>query len=834
MGEFLVFLAVVLGFAMVAGPVLAIIALVRGEKLRKRVADLETALRLGELAVPPPPPRPAAAVPAIAVPPAVVAPAPPPPIPRPAPAAQEMPPPPPQVRVLPPPPPPRRDFATNLGPKLLVATGALAFVVFLGLFVKYAWENDWVGPTGRVLSGALMGLALLAGGVRLLGREYRPLGQGLAGAGLASLYVSAFGAHGFYQLISWQGAGILMLAITTSAVLLALKLDARLLAALAWVGGYLTPVLLAPGEDLALALFAYLAFLDVGAMMLDRRKPWLETAPLAMLGTLLLYTAWYAQFFRAERFGVAAFGIVLFTGLFAAGMARKERGPALAVVLAIAAVGVSVLAGSADRPVWILLLSMALAVAALFFASSLGSLFAVIGSVAFVLPLLVWSLAHFRPEAFGLAAGWVLLGLLLFTLWKREGCPDVLRAAVLVVGGLFSVGMAAGANRPVALMLFLLAQAGVAILVRRSWDWAEAIGIVMAFASALAWFNAFYKLEEASHALALALPVAGVYLGSLVIRNLVLGWGLARADLVSHIANATFVWTILYRVLYSTDARTLGLASVALAVLYLGIGLAGLRKELADPSNVRTCLGLAAVFLTLAIPVQLGLHGITLAWALEGALLLWLGARFASWRTRVGAYAVLALAVLRLFARHFPLHGSEPFAPVMNPAFGTWLFVIACLGVGVLLVSRAGLAGEQPDSVLAPATAVSGLLLLFLLLTWETRGTFISAAREALATGNRAAAEQAAFQGGLAVSVLWTIFATGLLAAGLAARNRPLFYAAYGLFAFTSIKVVFVDLATLQTLYRMLSFLALALLLLAGAYLNLRFRARLLPQEAET
>jgi uncharacterized membrane protein len=80
--------------------------------------------------------------------------------------------------------------------------------------------------------------------------------------------------------------------------------------------------------------------------------------------------------------------------------------------------------------------------------------------------------------------------------------------------------------------------------------------------------------------------------------------------------------------------------------------------------------------------------------------------------------------------------------------------------------------------------------------------------------------------------VLWTAFATGLLAAGLALRSRPLFYAAYGLFAATASKVVLVDLATLQALYRMLSFLALALLLLAGAYLNLRFRARLLPREA--
>jgi uncharacterized membrane protein len=40
------------------------------------------------------------------------------------------------------------------------------------------------------------------------------------------------------------------------------------------------------------------------------------------------------------------------------------------------------------------------------------------------------------------------------------------------------------------------------------------------------------------------------------------------------------------------------------------------------------------------------------------------------------------------------------------------------------------------------------------------------------------------------------------------------------------------DLSTLKTVYRMLSFLVLALLLMAGAYLNLRFRERLLPRGA--
>jgi uncharacterized membrane protein len=75
------------------------------------------------------------------------------------------------------------------------------------------------------------------------------------------------------------------------------------------------------------------------------------------------------------------------------------------------------------------------------------------------------------------------------------------------------------------------------------------------------------------------------------------------------------------------------------------------------------------------------------------------------------------------------------------------------------------------------------------------------------------------------------VFAIGLLGAGLGLRSRGLFYAAYALFAVTAGKVVVFDLATLPTLYRMLSFLALGVLLLAGAWLNLRFRARLVAPE---
>jgi uncharacterized membrane protein len=196
---------------------------------------------------------------------------------------------------------------------------------------------------------------------------------------------------------------------------------------------------------------------------------------------------------------------------------------------------------------------------------------------------------------------------------------------------------------------------------------------------------------------------------------------------------------------------------------------------------------------------------------------------------RLAGYGVTGLAVIRLLAYHLPLHEAG-FVPVLNSGFGTWLFVIATLALGHRLTRASGTSGE-PDRWLRPGLAAAALALLFVATTAETGDTFAQWARAAEAAGHLEAARFTRRAAGLGLSVLWTLFATGLLAGGLAARSRALYYAGFALFGFTALKVVFVDLATFPTLLRMFSFLALAVLLMAGAYLNLRFRARLAPPE---
>lgn len=708
--------------------------------------------------------------------------------------------------------------------------GALAFVAFLALFVRYAWENDWVGPTGRLLLSALTSLGMLAGGIRLMGREYRPLGQGLAAIGLAGLYVTAFGAHGFYDLIPKSAAGLFMIVVTGCGVAIADRLDGRLLAALAWIGGYLTPVLLTTGEDRAESLFAYLLLLGAGALVLDHRKPWPETMPLGFLGTMVLYAGWFGQHFRPERFEVAVAGLVLFTGLFAIGTARKERSLGLGVVLLVAASWAAAFVAEVDRPELVMILALGLATLALREARRYGFGLAMVAAFAAAVPFLAWAGAFYRPDRLGLAAAWLVGAVLLFV---AQPLPDpraaaFFPAAALMAGGLGAVGLAAVTDRPVALLGLLAAQAGLAVLVRTRWAWAEAAGSAMAALAVMAWFASYYKPDRAGDALLLALPAAALYLLSLVARGLALGQPIGSPGVSGHLATAVFAWTVLYRVFYDEHPGWLGAASIGLAALYLVLGLVALRWRPLDVQQGRVTLGLAAGFVTLAIPVQLGLHGITLAWGIEGVLLLWLGARFASTLTRLGGYAVLALTVLRLLVRHLPLHAG-PFAPVLNPSFGTWLAVVALLGLGVLVTREVRRSGNALDALLGPVSSVLALVMLFGLVTGETQLTFDARARAAESSGDAAAAQAARRGGPLALSFLWTLFAIGLLGAGLGLRNRPLFYAAYALFGLTAAKVVLVDLATFPTLYRMLSFLPLGVLLLVGAWLNLRFRERLLP-----
>jgi uncharacterized membrane protein len=76
----------------------------------------------------------------------------------------------------------------------------------------------------------------------------------------------------------------------------------------------------------------------------------------------------------------------------------------------------------------------------------------------------------------------------------------------------------------------------------------------------------------------------------------------------------------------------------------------------------------------------------------------------------------------------------------------------------------------------------------------------------------------------LTVSVIWTLSSIALVAAGILKKFRPVRLMGITLFGITILKVFFVDLSNLQTLYRIISFILLGVILILVSYMYQRYR----------
>jgi uncharacterized membrane protein len=118
-------------------------------------------------------------------------------------------------------------------------------------------------------------------------------------------------------------------------------------------------------------------------------------------------------------------------------------------------------------------------------------------------------------------------------------------------------------------------------------------------------------------------------------------------------------------------------------------------------------------------------------------------------------------------------------------------------------------------------SGVAGLALLFTLSVNWTRYQEGPAALRGADPGDRRWRTQ------VGLSVLWTVYAGLALARGFLRANAALRYAALGLFGLTVIKVFAVDLAAVRTVYRILSFLVLGVVLLLVGLLYQKARRQL-------
>jgi uncharacterized membrane protein len=389
------------------------------------------------------------------------------------------------------------------------------------------------------------------------------------------------------------------------------------------------------------------------------------------------------------------------------------------------------------------------------------------------------------------------VGAAIAVLWRS---PFV--AALGILGALAAPVLVGGDTSTVSLAFMVIAlTAAVAVLLWQRWGWL-AIGAFVISAPQLA----FWADDRGD----LALPLLVLALHWCLFVVAAIGYELRvpiaqlRASSASVLlVNAAFTAAVGWVLVDDRGSSTGGTAwLLALTVAHIALGGFGFRQRMSSE--------IAA----LLVAVGLGLSGVTLAaaldgpalvvgWSAEAAILAWVAGRTGERRALVFSGAFLVLAALHALVEEAPPEALVDGVPDLGKA------VVAVLSVGLAALIM-GLLVERRD--------------LWMLLFAAAAVAFVYAASLAivdLIQGDEIERSQTAQ---VALSAFWGGVGLVAIVVGLVRGVRELRLGGLALLGIGVAKVFAYDLSELDQLYRVLSFIAVGLVLLTGAYAYQRVR----------
>lgn len=203
-----------------------------------------------------------------------------------------------------------------IGGNLTSKVGILITIIGIFIGAKYAIEHNLVNPVIRVISGYIAGLVLIGVAIRLR-KKYEQYSSVLMGGGLAVLYFITYIAYSFYALMPQLTAFGLMLLFTAGTVYAALLYNRIIIAHLGLVGAYAIPILLSDNSGRFAVLFTYIAVINAGILVLSFRKYWKSLFYVSFILTWLIYSSWFTfQYREADHFNTAFIFLSIFFVIF--------------------------------------------------------------------------------------------------------------------------------------------------------------------------------------------------------------------------------------------------------------------------------------------------------------------------------------------------------------------------------------------------------------------------------------------------------------------------------------------------------------------------------------
>ncbi|MCH8310565.1 MAG: DUF2339 domain-containing protein [Chloroflexi bacterium] len=648
------------------------------------------------------------------------------------------------------------DWEMILGGNWLARIGVLAVVIGMGFFLKLAFENNWIGETGRVLLGISAGLAFLGAG-EYWRKRYPAYAQALVGGGIALLYLSIYAAYAIFGLITvYPGVGILALVSVTSAGL-AIRYESVSLAVIGILGAFVAPFLtggvnegIAQLRDIgpSFQFMAYVIVIDLGVLALSTVRNWRWFTMLALVGSLVSFVSWYSRYesdislLTAEGSLTIIFLIfVAATTLFHVIWRRAPRALDLTLMAlnAMAYFGISYGLLWDDFRQWMGGFTL---LVALFY-----------GGIAYL--ALIRTREQVRISLMALGIALVML---------------TIAAPVQLGGPWISVAWAAEA----VVLLWLS-------FTLRMWQLrVYSIGVFIVF---ITWLFAVDTVT----ALQLDLtPLANQYLPAYLV-------GIA----------ATFLGAYLAR-------RYRGDSFEREAWLFPALLVVG------------------NAILTVAVPVLVDEVWIAVAWAAEALGLVWLSFRLNLVELRKISMGVFAILVVRLLIFdtfvEFEIWDAQSgnlvstgYTLFLNYRMLAFACGIAAFYGAAFMMYR--LRGSLPDWEKKHFFVALVIAANFLTL-WVLSAEVIAAVDSRIINVSGRTAEHVT---SLGLSLLWAVYASLILVAGIMGRWRHVRLAGLGLLAVPILKLFLIDSFALEQGYRVAAFLSLGGILLGGGFLYQRF-----------
>jgi uncharacterized membrane protein len=243
-----------------------------------------------------------------------------------------------------------------------------------------------------------------------------------------------------------------------------------------------------------------------------------------------------------------------------------------------------------------------------------------------------------------------------------------------------------------------------------------------------------------------------------------------------------------------------GLVSAVLLRALLRIEPAGQR----DIGRLALVAGAALAFITVAIPLQLDEQWWTIGWALEGAALAWLYGRIPHRGLLYASVALLSAVFVRL-ALNPEVFRYEPRGElrILNWYLYAYVLAAAAFFLAAWWLSRTD--EEIVTGLPRPsrALAAGAVVLLFLLLNIEIADFYATGPEIVFRFGSGVSQD-------LTYTIGWLVFGMLLLAAGIYTHTRAARVTAVTMIAVTAFKCFLYDLGSLEGLYRVASFVGLA------------------------